>query len=170
MENITWLRSFSHQGFWLLFPYLNSFSVSLWAGNTWDHHCSPGRRGAPALSSCRAMSPGLSTSRQWPTVISCVVTVPKNSSQESGLIAMGVEQAQLDSPAVGDLWPLVAVILIVIIYRLRLAEPAATPPVEHHKKMAQRDIHMKCLIHVPSLRILISLYSQRTGGSWEHSH
>lgn len=65
----------------------------------------------------------------------------------------------------GDLWPLVAVILIVIVYRLRLAEPVATLPMEHHKTMAQKDIHMKWSIHVPSLRKLFSLYSQRTGGS-----
>lgn len=57
--------------------------------------------------------------------------MPKNLSQELGLIAMGVVQAQLESLAVEDLWTLVAVILIVIIYRVTLAEPVAIQPVEH---------------------------------------
>jgi len=38
---------------------------------------------------------------------------------------MGIEQAQLESPVLEDLWTLVAVILIILTYRLTLAKPVA---------------------------------------------
>lgn len=129
VDDLSWLKSFSHIDFWLLFPHLHRVSPCLCGLDRYELRSVTailGEWGTLVLPVCRALSPEFSISRQCPeAIISCVVTVPKNSSQESGLIARGVVQAQLESLAVEDLWTLVAVILIVIIYRLTLAEPVA---------------------------------------------
>lgn len=110
VESRNWLKSFIHISFWTVPMFVQGFfSVSFWAENTWPQQSVAavlGKWAILALPTCRALPPGFSIYRQWLkaiTIISCIVAGSKNSRQESGLIAMGVEQVQLGSPAPEDL-------------------------------------------------------------------